>query len=207
LTRSLTEGPTLRGVNRKELIALAELSSREGSLADQESLIMKNLLRLRETPAKAAMTPRPVVFSISQDMTVGEYFSRYETKPFSRIPLYHSDFENITGFVLRSDLLLAKARGQNDRAVAELSRNILKILEKIDLSHAFERFIKERVHIMLVMDEYGGLSGILTLEDLVETLLGLEIVDEFDPLEDMQAHARSLWKKRIEKLGLDFDEE
>ena len=206
LTRSLTEGPTLRGVNRKELIALAELSSREGSLEDQESLIMQNLLRLRETPAKAAMTPRPVVFSISQDMTVGEYFSRYETKPFSRVPIYDSDVEHITGFVLRSDLLLAKARGQNELVVAELSRHILKLFEQVDLSHAFERFLKERVHIMLVMDEYGGFSGLLTLEDLVETLLGLEIVDEFDHSEDMQALARNLWKKRVEKLGLDFDE-
>lgn len=206
LTRSLTEGPTLRGVNRKELIALAELSSREGSLEDQESLIMQNLLRLRETPAKAAMTPRPVVFSISQDMTVGEYFSRYETKPFSRVPIYDSDVEHITGFVLRSDLLLAKARGQNELVVAELSRHILKLFEQVDLSHAFERFLKERVHIMLVMDEYGGFSGLLTLEDLVETLLGLEIVDEFDHSEDMQVLARNLWKKRVEKLGLDFDE-
>jgi len=206
LTRGLTEGPTLRGVNRKELMALAEVSGREGALADQEALIMQNLLRLRDTPAKAAMTPRTVVFSISQKMTVSDYFARYETKPFSRIPVYHSDTENITGFVLRSELLLAKAHGQTGRVVGDFARDIPKILEQVDLSNAFNRFLKERVHIMLVMDEYGGFSGVLTLEDVLETLLGLEIVDEFDDTEDMQVLARKLWKQRAGKLGLDFDE-
>jgi CBS domain containing-hemolysin-like protein len=207
LTRSLTEGPTLRGINRKELIALAEFSGREGALADQESLIIQNLLRLRETPAKAAMTPRTVVFSISEKMTVGDYFARYEAKPFSRILVYQCDVENITGFVLRNDLLLAIVRGQTDFVVADFARDIPKILEQIDLSNAFDRFVRERVHIMLVMDEYGGFSGILTLEDVLETLLGLEIVDEFDTTEDMQALARKLWKLRASKLGIDLDGE
>ena len=167
---------------------------------------MQNLLRLRDTPAKAAMTPRTVVFSISQKMTVGDYFDRYEAKQFSRIPIYLADTENMTGFVLRSELLLAKARGQVERVVGDYSRDIPKILEQVDLSNAFNRFLKERVHIMLVMDEYGGFSGVLTLEDVLETLLGLEIVDEFDDTEDMQILARKLWKQRAGKLGLDFDE-
>ncbi len=206
MTRNLTEGPTLRGINRKELMALAELSGREGALAAKESLIMQNLLRLRETPAQAAMTPRTVVFSISHKLTVGEYFARHESKPFSRIPIYQGDVENITGFVLRGDLLLAKARGQTERDVAEFTRDMPKILARMDLSHAFDRFLKERIHIMLVIDEYGGFSGILTLEDVIETLLGLEIVDEFDDTEDMQALARELWKRRASKLGIDIDE-
>ena len=207
LTRGLTEGPTLRGINRKELMALAELSSQEGALADQESLIMQNLLRLRDTPAKAAMTPRIVVFSISQQMTVGDYFDLLEVKSYSRIPVYLVDSENITGFVLRSDLLLAKSHGQTESVVGDFSRDIPKILEQVDLSHAFNRFLKERVHIMMVIDEYGGFSGILTLEDVIETLLGLEIVDEFDDTEDMQTYARKLWKSRASKLGIDVDAE
>jgi len=206
LTRGLTDGPTLRGVNRKEIMAIAELSGREGALADQESLIMRNLLLLRETPAKAAMTPRTVVFSISQQMTVGEYFANYEEKPFSRIPVYLSDTENITGFALRSELLLAKARGKTESIVANFARDIPKILEQVDLSQALNRFLKEHVHIILVMDEYGGFSGILTLEDVLETLLGLEIVDEFDDTEDMQSLARKLWEQRARKLGLDVED-
>ncbi|WP_020676168.1 CNNM domain-containing protein [Geopsychrobacter electrodiphilus] len=205
LTRSLTEGPTLRGINRKELIALAELSGREGALADNESLIMQNLLRLRETPAKAAMTPRTVVFSISQTLTVDDYFSRYEANAFSRIPIYDQSSEDICGFVLRSDLLLAKARNQLDRPVSDFSRDLPQALEQTDLSNAFDRFLKERVHIMLIKDEHGGVSGILTLEDVLETLLGLEIIDEFDANEDMQVFARKLWEQRARQMGLDID--
>jgi len=206
LTRSLTEGPTLRGVNRMELMALAEFSGREGALAIEESVIVQNLLRLRETPSKAAMTPRTVVFSIPHDLAVGDYFARYEDKPFSRIPVYRDDVENLTGFVLRSDLLLAQARGETERPIASLARNMPKIFEGTDLSHALGRFLKERVHIMMVLDEYGGLSGILTLEDVIETLLGLEIVDEFDTAEDMQHLARRLWRRRARELGLDVDD-
>lgn len=203
LTRSLVGGPTLRGVNRDELLALAELSGREGALADKESLIMQNLLRFKETPSKAAMTPRTVVFSISQDLTVGEYFTRYETMHFSRIPTYKQNSEDISGFVLRSDLLLAKAKDQTDRPIADFRRDIPRIHDSVDLSRAFDRFLRERVHIMWVIDEYGGFSGILTLEDVLETLIGLEIVDEFDTTEDMQVLARKLWKQRAKKLGMD----
>jgi len=168
---------------------------------------MQNLLRLGETPAKVAMTPRPVVFSVSDTMTVGDYFARYDTKPFSRIPLYQGDVENITGFVLRSDLLLAKARGQTASVMADFAREIPQMLERSDLSHAFDRFLKERVHIIMVMDEYGGFSGILTLEDVIETLLGQEIIDEFDSSDDMQVLARKLWQRRARNLGADFKKE
>ena len=206
LTRSLTEGPTLRGINRMELIALAELSGREGVLAIKESLIMQNLLRMHETPAKAVMTPRTVVFSIPQEFTVGRYFTQYESKPFSRIPVYSNEIENLTGFVLRSDLLLAQARDEVDRPVIDFLREIPKIFEQADLTHAFDRFLKERVHIMQVLDEYGGFAGILTLEDVLETLIGLEIIDEYDDTEDMQLLARKRWQRRAKKLGMDLDD-
>jgi len=208
LTRSLTEGPTLRGINRDELRAMAEMGGREGVLAFKESVIMQNLLLLKDTPAKAAMTPRTVVFSLPETLTVSEFHQRYEAQPFSRIPIYRDDIENVTGFVLRSDLLLAQASGQSELPVSRYSRDIKKIFESIDLSQVFDRFLKQRVHIMLVVDEYGGMSGILTLEDVLETLLGLEIVDEFDANEDMQVLARRLWKSRAKKLGLvENDEE
>lgn len=202
LTRSLTEGPTLRGVNRKELIALAEMSEREGSLAKKESLIMQNLLRLQDMSAKSAMTPRTVVFCVPDVMTVDTYFQTFTNKPFSRIPIYRNDPEAICGYVLRDDLLLAQARQEGQTQIKTFQRPISKILEKEDLAKAFDRFLKERSHIMLIIDEYGGFSGILTLEDVLETLLGIEIVDEFDSTDDMQMFARQLWEKRAKKLGI-----
>jgi len=207
LTRGLTHGPTLRGINRSELAALAELSGREGALALMESRIMQNLLRLRDTPAEAAMTPRPVVFSLPEELSVGDFFIRYAARPFSRIPLFRDDPENITGFVLRSDLLLAQASGEQQRPVGDFARALSHIPEQVSLTHAFDTLIEQRVHIMLVVDEYGGMAGILTLEDVLETLLGLEIVDEFDTTEDMQRLARELWKKRARELGLDVSRE
>jgi len=206
LTRSLTDGPTLRGINRKELIALAELSGQEGALAVKESLIMQNLLRMHETSVKAAMTPRTVVFYIPETLTVGNYFKQFESKSFSRIPVYRNEPENLTGFVLRSDLLLAQARDEVERPVTDFLRTIPKIFEQADLSHAFDRFLKERVHVMQVLDEYGGFAGILTFEDVLETMIGLEIIDEFDDAEDMQLLARKQWKHRAKKLGLDIDD-
>lgn len=205
LTKSFTGGPTLRGVNRKELAALAELSGHEGSLADYESTIVQNLLKLRDTSAETAMTPRTVVFTIPDNITVEDYFSQYEAKAFSRIPVYLNDPENITGFVLRSDLLLAQARNQRGTAVHAFIRDIPKIPEQMKLSRAFDRFLKERVHIMMVVDEYGGFSGILSLEDVLETLIGREIVDEFDDAEDMQILARELWKKKSKNIDIGLD--
>ncbi|PLX72911.1 MAG: hemolysin [Desulfuromonas sp.] len=202
LTKNLTEGPTLRGMNREEFAALAEISRHEGALAGKESKIMQNLLKLTETAAKAAMTPRTVVFTMPQETTVGDYFEKFNEISFSRIPLYKEDPENIIGFVLRSDLLLAQARNQRHEPVSSFVRDIPKLPEQTNLSRAFDRFLKEQVHIMMVVDEYGGFSGILTLEDVLETLIGFEIVDEFDAVEDMQALARKRWKKRAEQLGI-----
>jgi len=206
LTRSLTGGRRRSAITRVELLALAELGRQEGALAAQESTIMQNLLSLRETPAAAAMTPRPVVFAVPVALTVADYFERYEQKPFSRIPVYEHDPEDIVGFVLRSDLLLARARKEGRAAVGDYRREIQKLPEQVDLSRTFDRFLKERAHIMLVVDEYGGFSGILTLEDVLETLLGIEIVDEFDTSEDMQHLARRLWEQRARDMGLDLED-
>lgn len=205
LTRSLIGGKHRSTVNRVELLALAELGRQEGTLAVKESVIMQNVLRLRETSVEAAMTPRPVVFAVPAALTVAAYFEQYKKKPFSRIPVYDAERENVVGFVLRDDLLLARAKGQLQSVVGDYRREIPKIPEQADLSRAFDRFLKERVHIMLVVDEYGGFAGILTLEDVLETLLGIEIVDEFDTSEDMQLLARQLWEKRARDMGLELE--
>lgn len=202
LTRWLTDGPTLQSINRNELMAMARLGSKEGTLAFKESKIMQNLLRLRDTPAKAAMTPRTVVFALPETLSIGAYVEQCLEEPFSRIPIYQEEPEHLNGFVLRSDLLLAQACGQTDHPVSQFRRDLTSIPASMDLSQVFDRFLTQRTHIMQVLDEHGGLAGILTLEDVLETLLGLEIVDEFDTSEDMQELARRLWKQRAEQLGL-----
>ena len=206
LTKGLTREPTLTGFSRKEFAAMAELSVEEGQLEAKESTIFRNLLRLRKTPISDAMTPRTVVFSLPEELCVGEFFHRYDHIRFSRIPIYAETRDAVTGFVLRSDLLLAQARGSSDKQLKNYCRDLPVMLDTMSLARAFDEFMRRRVHILLAVDEYGGLKGLLTLEDLLETLLGLEIIDEGDTDVDMQQLARNLWKKRANEMNLDLDD-
>ena len=206
LTRGLTHEPTLTGFSRREFLAMAEVSAQEGQLGQMESTILKNLLVLRHTPIADAMTPRTVVFSLPEELSVEEFFRQHGQVRFSRIPVYAGSLDQVTGFVLRSDLLLAQARGNGANPLRTYARPLPALLARMSLAQAFDEFMRLRAHIMLVVDEYGGLKGLLTLEDLLETLLGLEIVDEEDETVDMQKLARRLWRRRAKEMGLNIDE-
>jgi CBS domain containing-hemolysin-like protein len=205
MTRGLAEGPTLKGFSRQEFAAMAELSTAEGQLAEREAEILRNLLLLRETGVRDAMTPRPVVFSLRRDISVQAFFAEHEQVRFSRIPLYRDDPDELESFVLRSDLLLARAKGEGWATLAQFERPLPVLPESLSLAKAFNEVLKVRAHIVQVVDEYGVLAGILTLEDIIETLLGLEIVDEGDKAVDMQEHARRLWRRRAREMGIDPD--
>jgi CBS domain containing-hemolysin-like protein len=206
MTRGLSHGPGLTGFKREELAAMAELSEKEGQLKQQETRILKNLLRLHQTRVTDVMTPRTVIFSLSEGLTVEEFFWKYGSERFSRIPIYSKDPGHLNGFVLRSDLLLAQARGNTGTKLSTYRREMSALPETSSLSHAFDEFLRQRAQIMLIVDEYGSVKGILTLEDILETLLGLEIVDEGDSNIDMQQYARRLWRKRASKMGLEIKE-
>jgi CBS domain containing-hemolysin-like protein len=205
LTGSMTEGPRLSGFSRQEFAAMAELSSKEGQLAQREAVILRNLLRLRETGVRDAMTPRTVVFSLPRHITVDTFFAEHEQVRFSRIPLYRDDPDELESFVLRADLLLARAKGDGSAVLADFERPLPVLPESLSLAKAFNEVLKLRAHIVQVVDEYGVLAGLLTLEDIIETLLGLEIVDEGDKAVDMQEHARRLWRRRARAMGIDPD--
>jgi CBS domain containing-hemolysin-like protein len=205
LTRGMMDGPTLAGFSRQEFLTAADLSARGGGIARHEREVVKNLLALRQTPVHVAMTPRTVVFSLPDSTTVEEFFHRYEQEPFSRIPVYNEEPDHVTGFVLRSDLLLAQARGNPKKTLDQYLREMPSIPDTITLSRAFNSLQEERSHMVLVVDEYGDMQGILTLEDIIETLLGLEIVDESDEAVDMQDLARRKWRRRARLMGLDID--
>lgn len=202
LTQLLGKDAEPRGFSRAELAVMAELSGSEGQLDERESQILKNLLRLDNTRVKDAMTPRPVVSVLPARSTVGEFFADHSDDRFSRIPLYGDRREEITGFVLRSDLLLAQAQGQGDAPVERYRRDLTVIPATASLLKAFDELLHRRAHIMLVIDEFGGMDGILTMEDVLETMLGLEIVDEGDKAVDMRALARRLGQRRVQEMGL-----
>ncbi len=206
ITRMISPEKPVLGFNRHEFRAMAELGAREGQLEQHESKILQNLFRLSETRVEDVMTPRAVVFTVSESMTVGDYFSTYEGERFSRIPVYSSDKDHMTGFVLRSDLLLAQARGHSDNKLTTYLRSLETMPEFTPVADAFERFLARRAHIMVTVDAYGSMTGIITLEDILETLLGLEIVDEGDKIPDMRELAHRLWRKRARSMGLKIEE-
>ncbi|WP_026376509.1 CNNM domain-containing protein [Aestuariibacter salexigens] len=201
LTSGFTEESPLRGLNRSELSAMAELSAQEGQLAAHEINFLQSLLNLHQLTIRDAMTHRTVVFSIPQDMTVETFFHKHSKVEFSRIPVYEgSETEHINGFVLKSDLLLAQARGNGHKPVSEYIKSMATLLNSMPLSSTFDYFLQRREHMLMVVDEYGGLEGILTLEDLLESLLGVDIVDETDRSTSMKKLAKFMWRKRERQL-------
>jgi CBS domain containing-hemolysin-like protein len=205
LTQLLSRGRHQEHFRQDEFTAMAQTGLEEGKLFQHESLILNNLFMLRETKVVDVMTPRLVVFSLDESLTVKDYFEYHSDSRFSRIPVYHKQRDHVTGFVLRSDLLLAHARGNSDKVLSIYRRPLTALPDTSSLQNAFEMLLEERSHITLIVDEYGGMEGILTLEDVLETLLGIEIVDEQDKVEDMRKLARKLWRKRALKMGLDID--
>jgi CBS domain containing-hemolysin-like protein len=183
---------------------MAEVSAQEGQLAPQESEIMKNLLRLRDIHVSDVMTPRTVVFSAEENLTISDFFKLPHPHQFSRIPIYQETPGAVHGFVLRTDLLIAQAEGNAEHQLKHYRRDINATLDSMALSQSLDEFIRLKAHQMLVVDEYGEMKGIVTLEDIFETLLGLEIIDENDRVEDMQKLARKLWKHRVQELGIDL---
>lgn len=206
ITASLTHESEPGGFSREEFLAVADLSYKEGRIEKQESKILSNLLLLQDTNVSSAMTPRTIIYSLSETTTVETFFHKYEKTAFSRIPIYKDESENITGFVLRSDLLLAQARGNGTNTLENYRRDITAVHESMSLSYVFNELLRLKAQLMLVIDEYGGVEGLITLEDVLETLIGFEIVDEKDATVDMQKEARRLWKRRAEKMGIEIDE-
>ena len=206
VTAGLVHDNSLVGFNRDEFAVMAELSEQEGLIQEEESRILKNLLLLRKTAVKTAMTPRTVVFSLSENVLVEEFFHKYDHEPFSRILTYSDDKDNINGFVIRNDLLLAQARGNSKVELKNYRRDIGALLDTTSLLHTFNEILRQQAQIMLVVDEYGTVGGVITMEDLFETLLGLEITDESDRTKNMQQLAKKVWQKKLKKSGIKLND-
>nr|WP_321445963.1 hemolysin family protein [uncultured Cohaesibacter sp.] len=186
ITRFLTKGGPEHEVSREEISALAALGNRLGIVDEDETRVVTNLFRLPEITAREVMTPRTVIDHVPETMTVGEVVKSRDTYPFSRMLVTGSSIDEVTGFLLTRDLLLSAVNGQNDSDLSALRRDILCISENEDLDSLLEKLMGNDVHIALVQDDYGGTAGLITMEDVLETLLGAEIVDEHDEVEDLQ---------------------
>ncbi len=202
ITRLLSGDENQVTFSREELSAMAERGVEEGIFEQEESDILKNLVQLRSLRIKDIMTPRIVVVGFNEEKTVADVLHKVEEIRFSRLPLYGESEDDITGYVLKNDLLIRLAKGEKDIKLKELKREILILPDFLSLQDFFERLLEKQEHIAVAVDEYGGFSGVVTMEDLVETLLGMEIVDEVDAIDDMQKMAREKWQERARRLGI-----
>ncbi|MEH6712163.1 MAG: CNNM domain-containing protein [Paraglaciecola polaris] len=197
LTAGFSDDSPLKGLSKAELAVLTDESYQEGQIARQEANILQNLLSLDELKIKKAMTHRTVIFSVPEDMTVEAFYHKHGTVEFSRIPIYEqSEPEKITGYVLKKDILLAMIRKNEKNLLSVYRKDMVTLLSSMPLSAALHPLHTKRANMLLVVDEYGGLEGILTDEDLTESLLGVEIVDENDKNVSMKKLARLMWKRR-----------
>lgn len=200
LSEQITKGMKGKGhattITRTDLAALATLSEREGQLDSAEGKVMANLLQMKEVKVHDVMTPRTVIHAAPESTTVRQYLSDNVELPFSRIPLFGKTRDQMARYVLKDDLLLAAYRDNDGVEMGSLARPLTTFTQDSNVSVALDRLLSGKEHIGLVLDEFGGTAGIVTQEDIIETLLGLEIVDESDRNEDMQALARKISERR-----------
>ena len=208
ITRFLKKDKERSVFSRAEFTVMAEIGEKEGVFKKDESKIIRNLLRFNTIQAKDIMTPRTVVKAANETTLIRDFHENNPNLRFSRIPIYRESKDHINGFVLKDEILSNIINGQGDITLAAIRRDITIVSETIALPDLFNKLMEKREHIALVVDEFGGMAGIVTVEDVIETLLGMEIVDEFDSIEDMQSLARRNWEKRARHLGLiEVDEE
>lgn len=196
LTKLFSREKSELTTSREEISALASIGTQEGIFADKENKIIQNLIKLKSLKINAIMTPRIVVVTANEEMTLQEFLKNKEFLHFSRIPIYHEDRDNITGYIFRELVFEKLAENQVGLKLKDLKREIVTFPENLTLFEAWEELLQKKEHISLVIDEYGGMDGITTLEDIIETLLGFEIVDEKDKVEDMQQFATKRWQDR-----------
>ncbi|MDX1694236.1 MAG: CNNM domain-containing protein [Ketobacteraceae bacterium] len=194
-------------ITREEIIALASLGHRDGTLVSQENEYLSNLLRLREYKTEEILTPRSVVHMLKESMTVSQALDTPETRQFTRIPVYGDNIDDIKGKVIRADLFEAERNGQGKEPIIRFAKPITRVSEKLPVQNLMDLFIRQKAHLFLVEDEFGQTAGVVTLEDAIETLLGREIVDETDQVEDMQALAKTRYRARLRDKKLRNNEE
>ena len=202
ITKLLTRGKKANTFSRNEFAALASVGEQSGQIDPLESRIIRNLLAFGAIKVEDIMTPRSVMHAFDQSITVAELLANRPKLMFSRLPIYDEDLDKVTGFVLKSDILLAKANNHMDKPLESYKREITFVFSKMKLFDLLDLMLNSRIHIAITVGEYGEVKGLVTLEDVLETLLGLEIVDEVDRVEDMQALARQMMQRRSARLGM-----
>ena len=185
--------------SKDEIITIVDMSEKEGVLQAKESILIKNLFKLKNIKAKDIMTPRTVVFAFDSKTTLKEALLNDNLYVYSRIPVYNESIDDIAGVVFKQTILEKRVKKKKKTLLKDIMVPVHKVPENISVSTLFDMFIRMKMHLFIVQDEYGQTSGVVTLEDALETLLGIEIVDEMDQVTDMQEFAKDE-NKRLQRL-------
>lgn len=199
ITKSLKNDKNKSVLSRGDFTSMTNASADSGALNEREHTIITNLLSFEKLPIKSIMTPKRVMFMLEEDLTLEEFAKEENFNTFSRVPIYNDTRDNITGFVLKDRALQMLIEGKKDEPLKSIKRPVDFVRETTALNDLFKVFTKERHHIAVVTDEFGDVLGVVTMEDLFETLIGLEIMDETDKVADLQEYARQQWQKRMDR--------
>jgi|AntAceMinimDraft_9_1070365.scaffolds.fasta_scaffold55937_1 CBS domain containing-hemolysin-like protein len=202
ITRLFSKKQNEQTISREEISALAKIGAEEGIFGEKENKIIQNLIRLKSIRVSEIMTPRVVVSVADEKLDLKDFLKNKDYLKFSRIPVFSDNDENITGYVLRQSVFEKLAEDQHELKLKDIKRDIVIVPNTIVLLALWEKLLERKEHIAIIVDEYGGLDGVVTMEDIIETLLGLEIIDEKDTVADMQKYARDRWRKRQTKYNL-----
>ncbi|GAA4110436.1 CNNM domain-containing protein [Aquimarina addita] len=195
-------------LSREDFSVMADIAHEEGVFEESESKVIKNLLNFNTIFAKDIMTPRSVLKIAPEEQDLATFFEANKELRFSRIPVFQNNPDNITGYILKDEVFREMAEDHHTKKLVDLKRKLITVDRNIAVPDLFEKLVEQKEHITLVVDEYGSISGVVTMEDVIETLLGLEIVDESDSHANLQELARKNWENRAKKLGiLDKDTE
>lgn len=201
ISKLFSDNGDAQSISREEISAMATIGTEEGILEEKENKIIQNLVRLNEVKVSEIMTPRVVVTVANETMTLEDFMINKEFLYFSRIPVFAKKSENITGYVFRQTVFEKLAEKKTDLTLHDIRREIVVVHESQTLMSLWETLLVKKEHIALIVDEYGGMAGVATMEDIIETILGLEIVDERDKIVDMQQYARERWNQRKAKYN------
>ena len=189
-------------LSRTDFTVMAQMGAKEGVFREQESTIIQNLMQFHTVQAADIMTPRTVMMMAQEDMPIKDFYEAHPDLRFSRVPIFSTNRDSITGYILKDHLLEAIVEEMGAQPLKTILREILVVQRNFPIPELFERLILSKEHIALVVDKYGSVVGMVTMEDVIETLLGIEIVDETDSTEDMQVLARKNWERRAKNIGL-----
>ncbi len=202
VTKSLKHDSTEPVLTRNDFLAMAELGAQEGVFEPGETEMIGSMIRFQNIQVRDIMTPRTVVSATSEDQTISEYYEQRKVNHFSRIPVYSEGSKDfITGYFLKGTVAEALLEGRGDEPLKNLRRDIVAVGETFAVTELFNTLTERNEHIAVILDDFGGMAGIVTMEDIIETLLGMEIVDETDKTTDMRILAQRHREKRAKALG------